>query len=154
MYTSHNTSKFTVAMGNFFSRLLMVWDQKFVNSVRVAVGPVIGAYEFWNVRETTMLIRLFVDGIKQGWRDKNGSMNKMTILPNLNATLGCHKTHKHYLKTGEAVWDQKIVNNLRGAVKPSTSRPARQYRISPWKGSEDSKSTQWDRNAIIDAFFR
>ncbi|KAF3602585.1 hypothetical protein F2Q69_00032657 [Brassica cretica] len=37
---SHNTSKFTVAMGNFFSRLLMVWDQKVVNSVRVAVGPV------------------------------------------------------------------------------------------------------------------
>lgn len=62
---------------------------------------VIGAYEFWNVRETTMLIRLLVDGIKQGWRDKNGSMSKMTvekkILPNLNATLGCHKTHKHYL---------------------------------------------------------
>ncbi|KAL0726309.1 hypothetical protein Bca4012_022402 [Brassica carinata] len=44
--------------------------------------------------------------------------------------------------TGEAVWDQKVVNNVRGAVKPSTSRPARQYRISPWRGSEDSKSTQ------------
>lgn len=35
---SHNTSKFTVAMGNFFSHVLMVWDQKVVNSVRVAVG--------------------------------------------------------------------------------------------------------------------
>ncbi|KAL0745101.1 hypothetical protein Bca101_100953 [Brassica carinata] len=56
--------------------------------------------------------------------------------------------------TGEAVWDQKLVNNVRGAVKPCTSRPARQYRISPWRGSEDSKSTQWERNAIIDAFFR
>ncbi|CAN6917488.1 hypothetical protein Bca4012_086235 [Brassica carinata] len=65
-----------------------------------------------------------------------------------------YDNESHNTKTGEAVWDQKIVNNLRGAVKPSTSRPARQYRISPWKGSEDSKSTQWDRNAIIDAFFR
>ncbi|KAH0940424.1 hypothetical protein HID58_000061 [Brassica napus] len=37
---SHNTSKLTVAMGNFFSHLLMVWYQKVVNSVRVAVGPV------------------------------------------------------------------------------------------------------------------
>ncbi|CAH8364503.1 unnamed protein product [Eruca vesicaria subsp. sativa] len=60
-----------------------------------------GAYEFWNVRETTVLIRLLVDGINQGWRDKNGSMSKMTvekkILPVLNATVGCQKTHKHYL---------------------------------------------------------
>ncbi|CAH8344313.1 unnamed protein product [Eruca vesicaria subsp. sativa] len=56
-------------------------------------------------------------------------------------------------KTGEAVWNQKVVNNLRGKIKPSTSRRARQYRVSPLRGSEDSKSTQWERNAIIEAFF-
>ncbi|CDY41988.1 hypothetical protein BRARA_A00053 [Brassica rapa] len=57
-------------------------------------------------------------------------------------------------KTGEAVWDKKVVNNLRGAVGPSISRPARQYRVSPWRGSDDSNSTPWERNAIIEAFFR
>ncbi|KAF8109582.1 hypothetical protein N665_0094s0049 [Sinapis alba] len=55
-------------------------------------------------------------------------------------------------KTEEDVWDHKVVNSLRGAVGPSISRPARQYRTSPWRGSEDSKSTQWERNAIIEAF--
>ncbi|CAH8357113.1 unnamed protein product [Eruca vesicaria subsp. sativa] len=45
-------------------------------------------------------------------------------------------------KIGEAVWDnQKVVRNVRAAVKPSISRPARQ-RSSPWSGS------------IIEAFFR
>ncbi|KAF2540123.1 hypothetical protein F2Q68_00028581, partial [Brassica cretica] len=51
-------------------------------------------------------------------------------------------------ETGEAVWDKKVVNNLRGAVGPSISRPARQYRVSPWRGSDDSNSTPWERNAI------
>lgn len=57
-------------------------------------------------------------------------------------------------ETGEAVWDKKVVNNLRGAVGPSISRPARQYRVSPWRGSDDSNSTPWERNAMIEAFFR
>ncbi|KAG2240485.1 hypothetical protein Bca52824_096444 [Brassica carinata] len=54
----------------------------------------------------------------------------------------------------ELTYDNESLNTNKGAVKPCTSRPARQYRISPWRGSEDSKSTQWERNAIIDAFFR
>ncbi|KAL0794190.1 hypothetical protein Bca101_065567 [Brassica carinata] len=54
-------------------------------------------------------------------------------------------------KIGEAIWDQKVVKNVRGEVRPSISRPARQ-RSSPWSGSEDSNSTQWESNAIIEAF--
>lgn len=53
---------------------------------------------------------------------------------------------------GVAIWDQKVVKNVRGAVKPSISRPARQ-RSSPWSGSENSNSTQWESYvAIIEAF--
>ncbi|WZZ12964.1 hypothetical protein YC2023_106053 [Brassica napus] len=55
-------------------------------------------------------------------------------------------------KIGVAIWDQKVVKNVRGAVKPSISRPARQ-RSSPWIGSENSNSTQWESYvAIIEAF--
>ncbi|WZZ71401.1 hypothetical protein YC2023_082771 [Brassica napus] len=81
-----------------------------------------GAYEFWNVRETTVLIRLLVDGIKQGWRDKNGSMSKMTvekkILPILNATVGCHKTHKHYLSRLKSL--RKLYNSMQDLIRFSS----------------------------------
>ncbi|XP_013600996.1 PREDICTED: uncharacterized protein At2g29880-like [Brassica oleracea var. oleracea] len=81
-----------------------------------------GAYEFWNVRETTVLIRLLVDGIKQGWGDKNGSMSKMTvekkILPILNATVGCHKTHKHYLSRLKSL--RKLYNSMQDLIRFSS----------------------------------
>ncbi|CAG7860880.1 unnamed protein product, partial [Brassica rapa] len=55
-------------------------------------------------------------------------------------------------KIGEAILNQKVVKIVRGAVKPSISLPARQ-RSSPWSGSEDSNSTQWESYvAIIEAF--
>ncbi|KAJ4876998.1 hypothetical protein Rs2_42016 [Raphanus sativus] len=49
---------------------------------------------------------------------------------------------------GEAIWDQKVVKNVRGAVKPSISRPARQ-RSSPRSGSEVTNSTQWERSSYV-----
>lgn len=59
-----------------------------------------GAYEHWHTRETKMLIKLLIEGIKHGWRDSSGCISKMTvekkILPVLNSTLGCEKTYKHY----------------------------------------------------------
>ncbi|KAF8104809.1 hypothetical protein N665_0167s0024 [Sinapis alba] len=57
-----------------------------------------GAYEFWHVRETTMLIRLL-------------------ILPILNATLGCQKTHKHYLSRLKSL--KKLYNSMQELTRYS-----------------------------------
>ncbi|CAH2035447.1 unnamed protein product [Thlaspi arvense] len=47
-----------------------------------------------------MLLRLLVDAIKRGWRDANGSFNKLTIekkiLSVLNQKLGSEKNYSHY----------------------------------------------------------
>ncbi|ESQ38724.1 hypothetical protein EUTSA_v10029159mg [Eutrema salsugineum] len=55
----------------------------------------------WTSQESQLLKRLLVDGIKQGWRDSNGSISKSTIetriLPVLNQKLGCCKTYKNYV---------------------------------------------------------
>ncbi|ESQ33161.1 hypothetical protein EUTSA_v10005278mg [Eutrema salsugineum] len=52
-----------------------------------------GGYFPWTSQESQLLKRLLVDGIKQGWRDSNGSISKSTIetriLPVLNKKLGC-----------------------------------------------------------------
>ncbi|CAA7033824.1 unnamed protein product [Microthlaspi erraticum] len=57
-------------------------------------------YSPWTPAETKVLVELLVEGIKHGWRDASGNMNKATvenkILPVLNERIGCNKTHKHY----------------------------------------------------------
>ena len=59
-----------------------------------------GKYNSWTQDETKVLIELLVEGIKRGWRDSSGIINKATvenkILPVLNERVGCQKLHKHY----------------------------------------------------------
>lgn len=60
-----------------------------------------GQYKPWTIDESNELLKLMVDAAQRGWRDNNGSFNKVTvenkILPALNAKLGCQKTHSQYL---------------------------------------------------------
>ncbi|ESQ40716.1 hypothetical protein EUTSA_v10015362mg [Eutrema salsugineum] len=53
-----------------------------------------GGYFPWTSQENQLLKCLLVDGIKQGWRDSNGSISKSTIETRI---LGCSKTYKNYV---------------------------------------------------------
>ncbi|VVA92932.1 unnamed protein product [Arabis nemorensis] len=57
-------------------------------------------YNSWSPQETKTLINLLLDGVAAGWRDANGTFSNLTvekrILPVINQTHGCVKTHKHY----------------------------------------------------------
>ncbi|CAH2061425.1 unnamed protein product, partial [Thlaspi arvense] len=59
-----------------------------------------GQYSHWSEPEHNMLLRLLVDAIKRGWRDANGSFNKLTIekkiLSVLNQKIGSEKNYSHY----------------------------------------------------------
>ncbi|XP_010480990.1 PREDICTED: uncharacterized protein At2g29880-like [Camelina sativa] len=60
-----------------------------------------GPYHAWTYEESQELQAILVEAIKQGWRDKNGSISKTTvekkILPMLNKKLKCNKTYINYL---------------------------------------------------------
>ncbi|TQE01394.1 hypothetical protein C1H46_012975 [Malus baccata] len=58
-----------------------------------------GNYNQWSVEESSMLLQLLVEAVKNGWRDANGIISKQTIeakiVPVLNEKLGCQKTQDH-----------------------------------------------------------
>ncbi|CAN7022309.1 hypothetical protein IGI04_023273 [Brassica rapa subsp. trilocularis] len=59
-----------------------------------------GKYNSCTQDERKVLIELFMEGIKRGWCDSSGIINKATvetkILQVLNERVGCQKLHKHY----------------------------------------------------------